>query len=243
MWNVVWCAVPEMWFDVTCYWVVVVICGRYNHIAIASRTSSHYHHSFTLHHSTSNTISDIIPNHTTFHVTPYRTSTSRSTLFHFAIPYFKSHHIVHIMHHTTDISHCTLFHITDVPHNATSVSDHIIYWPHHLCAPPHFTQHCTAFHMLHILHQFHIWLWSHLILHRTTMFHIAFHITRQYTTTFYIPPLVTSRITPSPLTRIAPCHSPHTTSSRSTSRNVPHSMPQHTLTPTHITPPLSITPF
>ena len=42
------------------------------------------------------------------------------------------------MQHTTDISHCTPFHIADVPHNATSVSDHTIYWPHHLCiAPPH----------------------------------------------------------------------------------------------------------
>ena len=118
---------------------------------------------FTLHHSTSNAISGIIPNHTTFHVTSfltishisYRTSTSRGTLFHFAIPYFKSHHIGHIMHHTTDISHCTPFHITDVPHNATfhvlyatSVKDHTIYWPHHLCITPHFTQHCTAFHII-----------------------------------------------------------------------------------------------
>jgi len=145
----------------------------------------------------------IIPNHTTFHVAPflttshisYHTSTSsRSTLFHFAIPYFKSHHIGHIMHHTTNIIHWTPFHITDVPHNATfhvlhatSVSDHTICWPHHLCIAlphltPHFTQHCTAFHMLPILHhsttsdcdhtQFHIPLpCSHNIPHRTSVHH------------------------------------------------------------------------
>ena len=56
---------------------------------------------FTLHHSTSNTISEI-PNHSTFglvrpfltlsfHITV--TSTSCSTLFHFTKPYFKSHHL------------------------------------------------------------------------------------------------------------------------------------------------------
>ena len=107
----------------------------------------------------------IIPNHTTFHVTPflttshisYHTSTSsRSTLFHFAIPYFKSYHIGHIMNHTTNITHWTPFHITDVPHNATfhvlhatTVSDHTIYWPHHLCiALPHLTTFYTTLHRI-----------------------------------------------------------------------------------------------
>ena len=127
---------------------------------------------FTLHHSTSKRhlwqLFQTTPHSTSHHSSAsshisYRTSSSRGTLFHFAIPYFKSHHIGHIMHHTTDISLCTPFHITCVPHNTTfhelhaTISDHTIYWPHHLCiAPPHlaphFTQHCIAFHMLPILH-------------------------------------------------------------------------------------------
>ena len=96
----------------------------------------------------------------------YRTSTSRSTLYHFAIPYFKSHRIGHIMHHTTDISHCTPFRITDVPYNATFHVLHATLISHHILATslmhrtttsritPHFTQHCIAFHMLPILHHF-----------------------------------------------------------------------------------------
>ena len=104
--------------------------------------------------------------------------------------------------------------------------------------PPHHhilnnvAPHLASFH--------HIWLWPHPIPHPTTMFHITFHITDQYTTTFYIPPLTTSRITSPPLPCIASCHSPHSTSfhiaQRSTFRATAH-------TPIHITPQLSITPF
>ena len=62
------------------------------------------------------------------------------------------------------------------------------------------------------------------------MFRITFHIAHQYTT-FYIPPLATSRITPLP--RIAPCHSPDTTSFHIAQRSIPQHT--HCLTPHHTT--------
>ena len=113
---------------------------------VASRTSlHHYHHilhciiphqtpSLTLFQTTPHSTSDHFSYHT-FHIA--ETSTSCSALLHFTIPYFKSHHLGH-MHHTTRIAPPSRN--TDVPHNATfhvlhatSVSDHTIYWPHHLC--------------------------------------------------------------------------------------------------------------
>ena len=95
---------------------------------------------FTLHHSTSNTVSDIIPNHTTFHVRPsfltithisYRTNTSIplcNTIFQIALyrPHYASHHI----------SHCTQFHITF----------HIT--PHSMYTTPHFRSYIG-----HIMHR------------------------------------------------------------------------------------------
>ena len=90
--------------------------------------------------------------------------------------------------------------------------------------------------MLHFLHhsttsacdhtQFHIALpW---------LFHITFHVTLQYSTTFYIPPLTTSRITPPPLPRIAPCHSPHCLIPHRTTFHIPshrtHANPHHATT-------------
>ena len=96
MWN--WCGM--VWNIVELWWWDVVEC-------ITHRTSSH--------HFTSNTISDIIPNTTPFHLTPsfltishisYHTSTSSplcNTIFQIAPyrPHYASHHI----------SHCTPFHI------------------------------------------------------------------------------------------------------------------------------------
>ena len=134
---------------------------------------------------------------------------SRSTLFLFAIPHFKSHHIGHVM----DLAR---------PHLALHPISH--YVPHSMYSTPHFRSHhkwphyalhhhrTTAFHrpfMSRIIASFHhIWPWSHPILHPTTMFHITFHITHPYTThSTLIPPLTTSRVTPPPLPRIAPCHS------------------------------------
>ena len=95
--------------------------------------------------------------HTTPHSASHHSSPSRpfhiapaplAAHFHFTI-FEKSHHIGHI---TPLSSHCTPFHITDVPHNATSVSDHILatfyttllrhftYSPSCII-PPHLTDH------------------------------------------------------------------------------------------------------
>ena len=113
----------------------------YKHIAPHHIIPPH----FTLHHSTSNTVSDIIPNHTTFHVRPsfltithisYRTNTSIplcNTIFQIALyrPHYASHHI----------SHCTQFHITYhiMPHFMYSTahfrSRHILATS---CIAPHF---------------------------------------------------------------------------------------------------------
>ena len=134
---------PEMSrLDVKYCQSVVVRYGLYRHVAIASLPPH-----FTLHLSTSNTISDIIPSHTTFHVTPssvltishisyrHRASHYSSLQYHIGL---KSHHIGHIMHHTTSSGTAPHFHI---PCTLRHISDHAIYWPHHLCiAPPHFTQ-------------------------------------------------------------------------------------------------------
>ena len=106
---------------------------------------------FTLHHSTSNTISDIIPNHTTFHVRPflaishilYHTNTSIpfcNTIFQIALyrPHYASHHM----------SHCTPFHVTYHirPHSMYSTAhfrSHHIYRPYY--ALHHHISHRTTF--------------------------------------------------------------------------------------------------
>ena len=105
-----------------------------------SRTSSHHGHHILLvasfhikrhlvwHYSK--------PHHIPRHTIPHHLAHFISHQ-HLGLAAISNRNIGHIMHHTTDISHCTPFHITDIPHNATSVSDHIIYWPHHLCTPPH----------------------------------------------------------------------------------------------------------
>ena len=242
MWNR-WC---DVWYGVLCrkHWAVVVICGMYNTLPLHRAPRYIIPPHFTLHHSTSNTVSDIdpklrhIPRHTSIarHITHFilHQHLLQHTLFPFAIPYFKSHHIGHIMHHTTDVSHQLhpTFHVL-----------HATYfrWRHILATS--FMHHHISYHTTFYATLRRISCAPHLIPHPTTMVHITFHITHQYTTTFYIPPLVTSRITPPPLTRIAPCHSPHSTSfhtratlhipclstlPHSTSHNVLHSMPQHT---------------
>ena len=240
--NVVWCK-------------ILLSCGgeMCNVQHIASRTSPH-------HSTVSNT--DHLwhwfsPNHTTFHVAP-----SFITISHFI-----SHQ--HLSH---TIPFCNTIFQTAPLILATLCTTH--FRSHHILstlgiAPPLISRITTFYTTCHcfapqsascIIASFHhgIWLWSHPIPHPTTMFHITFHITHQYSTTFCIPPLITSRITPLPLPRIAPCHSTHSTSfhiaQRSTFHATFHSTSFHIAqrstfhatahTPIHITPPLSaITPF
>ena len=202
------------------------------------------------------------------------------------------------------ITHCTPFHITDVPHYASHhwhLALHPIsrYWratlcltpltsliaphvtlltsriaPHftlltcHKCTPGHLqitpychiyalhrtttsriTPHCTAFHMLHILHHSATSDCDHTIPHRTTM--IVSHNIPRHTWVhhhFYIPPLISSRITPPPPPMLQPtlylvphrpafhipCQPtlylvPHrpTSTFHPTLCLIPHSMPQH----------------
>ena len=158
MWDV-WCAVPEMWFDVEYCWAVVVRCGMYNAALLLHLAP---HHTippyFTLHHSTSNT--NIIPKHTTLHVTP-------SFLTISLISYYKHQHLSQhtiplfntilqitplisatLMHHATSriasrFTFYITFHIT--PHFRSHYIGHTSR-PH----PPHLTQFsCTAFRILH----------------------------------------------------------------------------------------------
>ena len=168
---------------------------------------------FTLHLSTSNTISDIIPNHTTFHIT-----LSFLTISH--------QHLGHAAHYST-----LQYQISNRTISATlCITPHLVLHPifilltYHIT--PHFRPRHTSFmHRTIILHKtlhrishalqlasfHHIWLWSHqqAIPHPITMFRIAFHITHQYTTTFYISPLITTSRT-IPLPRIALYHTlPH----------------------------------
>ena len=161
------------------------------------------------------------------HITP-------APLFHFAIRYFKSHHIGHIMHCTL---HCTPFHITF----------HIM--PHSIYSTPHFRLHYilaivmhrtstsrttdTTLHRIsqaapHVLHNcivpshqtvvtpsstshYHV---SHNFPHHTSVHHHILH-----RTTCHI-----SHNTISTTRSVTEHTLPH-----STSHNVPHSMPQHTL--------------
>ena len=139
------------------------------------------------------------PRHTaTFHVTPsfltispisYHTSTSRSTLFHFAIPYLKSHHWYRPHYASHHISHCIPFYITFhiTPHSMYSTPHlrwrHILatlcITPPHLTITPHFTQHScgTAFRIFSASFH-HIWShrdWSHPVHIPLPCFNIPHH--------------------------------------------------------------------
>ena len=184
----------------------------------------------------------IIPNHTTFHVTTflttshisYHTSTSsRSTLFHFAIPSNRTTSAtLCITPLTSRIGpHFTLltYHIT--PHSMYSTPQqfpitpyigHIIYASlyhisHHILhnIAPHFTCSPSCVIPPHLT-----------VITPNAMFHITFHITDQYTTTYHIWHNTTTT------TRYCAVSSPHSTSihiaQRSTFRATTHA-------PIHIT--------
>ena len=118
---------------------------------------------------------------------------------------------------------------------------------------------CTAIRILHncIIPPRHLTV---IIPNSTPHHHVSHNIPHHTSVHYHIlhPTLTTSRITPPPLPRIAPCHSPHTTSfhiaQRSTFHATSHSTSFHIAqrstfhatahTPIHITPPLSAkTPF
>ena len=90
------------------------------------------------------------------HITPAPFAAHYST--DFAIPYFKSHHIGHIMHHTATSRIDPISHY--VPHNATfhvlhatfQISHTTIYWPHY-ASNHHITHHSTFYTTLHRISQ------------------------------------------------------------------------------------------
>ena len=198
---------------------------------------------FTLHHSTSsNTISDI-PSHTTFQVTPSSVltishisyhNTSRSTLFHFAIPYrlqispYRPHRLALHPIFTFLTDHITPRSMYSTPHfrsrdilatfmHRTTISSHHISHKtlHRISHAPQLASfHHSRSDREHIHRQFRIQL--------LTMFRIKFHITLY--TTFYPPPL-TSHLAQHRVSRPVTAHTrPH-----STSHNVYiRAMPQHT---------------
>ena len=105
---------------------------------------------FTLHHSTSNTISDIIPNHTTLHVRP-----SFLTISHF----ISHQHLYSILQYY--ISNCT-------------VSATLCITPHVALHPiSRYIPHKAIFHVLHGTFQITSYI-GH-IMHCTTTSHIAPH--------------------------------------------------------------------
>ena len=207
---------------------------------------------FTLHHS----ISGIIPNHTTFHVTTFLTISHQ---FHIAPAHYSTLQY-HISNRTISATLCTTPltsriapHFTLQTCRIPCTPRHISFRSHHILATSfmhrtttsrHFTQHCTAFHMLPILHHsansishYHV---SHNIPHHRSV-HTTFYISHNTTSTtrYRAVSQPTLYLIPHRTTFHIPCHSPHSTSfhiaQRSTFRATAH-------TPIHITQ-LSITPF
>ena len=136
------------------------------------RTSSHHYH-----HILHWLIPHQTPSLTLFQATPHSTSHHQfchhiapTPLAHYStLQYhigFKSHHIGHIMHHTISSRAAPHFHIPDVPQHhipctLRHISDHTIYWPHHLCITT--TSRTTFYTILHrISHAPHLASFHHI---------------------------------------------------------------------------------
>ena len=139
VWNVMWCGMM-----VWCMWNMVVCCDARCEMWLwntkwCGMVWYHIRHG-VLCNDDWNAAHCIIPHQThlpstTFHVTPssvltilhisYYISTCCSTLFHFAIPHFKSHHISHIMHHTHFTSLYSTFHVL---HATFQTTPYIVVW-------------------------------------------------------------------------------------------------------------------
>ena len=199
-------------------------------------TLSSASHTTSLHHSTSNTISDIIPNHTTFRVTPSFLSRSHIS-YHHRLSQHTSTSQYHISNLTISaalcIAYCTPFHnMYHIPCTPRHISDHTIYWPHYA------THHHVSHHAIYISDIAPHFTCStsciippHLTViapNSTSHYHVSNNTS--YTTTFYIPPhhishddTTTSTTTvsqsqptlyliPHHTTFHIPSHSPHSTS-------------------------------
>ena len=106
-------------------------------------------------HCISHLITSLPPHQTPLFQTTYSTSHHHSSFYHSA-PRSTLTLQYRISNRTVSATLCITpltFHITDVPRNATfhvlhaaSVSDHTIYWPHHLCIAPQTALHNIAPH-------------------------------------------------------------------------------------------------
>ena len=252
--------VLNMWNDVRCGMVCCAGCGILScslwDVECIMHCHCISHHitlrppHFTLHHSTSSQLAlfQTTPHSTSHHSSPPRT-------FHITpAPLVAAHYSTlqyHISNRTTSATlwitpltsrigpHFTLltYHIT--PHSMYSTPQqfpitpyigHIIYASlyhisHHILhnIAPHFTCSPSSVIPPHLT-----------VITPNAMFHITFHITDQYTTTYHIWHNTTTT------TRYCAVSSPHSTSihiaQRSTFRATAHA-------PIHITRQLSITPF
>ena len=204
--NVVWC---EMWYGVLCQkcglmWKLLSCGGEmWNVYHIAPHHIIPPH--FTLHHSTSNTISDIIPNHTTFHVWPFLTISHFISHQHLysILQYYISNCTVsatlcstpHVALHPIShyIPHKATFHVLHGTLQITSYIGHIMHCTTTSHIAPHFQDNvapnftCRSISCINASFH-HIWPWSHPIPHPTTMFYITFHIsTPPYSTSHHLP--------------------------------------------------------
>ena len=262
MWDVVWCVVPEMWFDVKSSWAVVVRCGMYNTLPLL-----------------------LAPRHiiaTTFFIASFHI---QRHLWHYFKPHHIPHHAISPHHIAQFVSHQHLSQYT-IPLCNTIRLQIAPYRPHLAFHPvSHYVLRNATFHVLHATFQiiYRPRYAYHHIPHHTTFYatlhraisrapHLHNCITPRHLTVitptiivgdpptiivhhhllqWSVSPLTTSRITPPPLPRIAQCRSPHSASfhiaqrstfhptahtlPHSTSHKVLHSTPQPTLTSFHIT--------
>ena len=128
-----------------------MVCTTPGHCRISHLITLPPH--FTLAHSTSNTISDVIPSHTTFHVAPTVLS---HHIAHFISYQHLSQHTIPLCN-TISVSNRTIsatlcitlyhtaphFHIPDVPHNATF---HVLYAIFQITR---YIDHISSHHILH----------------------------------------------------------------------------------------------
>ena len=140
-----------------CHCISHLITSHYGHhilhCIIPHRVKRHLWHYSKPHHIPRH----IIPQSShTFHIAPAPLAAHYSTLqYHISNRTISATLCITPLtsriapHFTLQTYHNATVHVL----HATSVSDHTIYWATSLIfAPPHFTQHCTAFHMLPILH-------------------------------------------------------------------------------------------
>ena len=232
-----------MWYDVK-YSSAVVVCGPHyithfiSHQHLLQHTIplcnttfqiapywSHYIAPYWSHYGSHGHVSHCTPFHITFHLP----CTPRHISDHTISGHYASHHR-HLAHHISQaaphhvLHNCIIPHLTVITSNSTSHHRsvyHTFYIPPLItsCTTPPPLPHIAPCHSPHTT-SFHITQHStfHATHTHTTLFHIAQHSI--FHATAHTPPRSTSHNIPHSM--------PQHTLLHSTSHNVPHSMPQHT---------------